>query len=294
MAFRFRRGYKRTELGLKTLVAPHPALMAGIVNASLTNGDMAPFRGPQVRQRNQGGCTGAGFRRAVQLFFKCRNMAVPDVSDQALYTLGRLQDYAGMNPDSLPALTDTGADPVLVALAAGKVGVLFADEWPGPGDPGHVVANRNVEPDETLLVPAYDRRGLHVYQITWARGQLQRTCQSLLAAGFPVMAAFAAEGVATVDPGDAVVMNLPPASQADHWVTLLSSGASNGLDLSYGRWDNWWDDAANPKPDERVAWGDPSTDPRYDGTWRLDWRAAEEGLAFVLVLDMMPNLGSLP
>jgi len=57
---------------------------------------------------------------------------------------------------------------------------------------------------------------------------------------------------------------------------------------------NWWDDADNPDLDEGVAWGNPSADPRYDGTWRLDWAAAEQGLAFVLALDFMPNLGGLP
>lgn len=290
---KFARGYKRTELGLKTVVTQHPGLLARVANGTLTNGDMTVFRGPQIRQRSEGECTGAGFRRAVQLFFKCRNLFVPDLSDQALYTLGRLQDYAGTNPDNVPPLIDTGADPVLVALAARKVGVLFADEWPGPGDPGHVVADRNVEPHEELLVPAYDRRGLHVYEVTWAPGRLQATCHGLLAAGFPVMAAFAAEGVATIDPGASIVKELPRPSEADHWVTLLASGASGGLDLSYGRWDNWWDDPQNPDPDQRVAWGDPSSDPRWDGTWCLDWEAAEAGLAFVLALDFMPNLGSL-
>lgn len=291
---RFRRGYKRTELGLKTSVTPHPGLMARVANASLTTGDMTPFRGPQVRQRSEGECTGAGFRRAVQLFFKCRNLPVPDLSDQALYTLGRLQDYAGINPDNVPPLSDTGADPVLVALAAQKVGVLFADEWPGPGDPGHVVADRNVEPHEELLVPAYDRRGLHVYEVRCPPGELQATCHSLLTAGFPVMAAFAAEGVATVDPEGSIVRELPPPSEADHWVTLLDSGGRPAAPwISFGRWDNWWDDPQNPNPDERVTWGDPSIDPRWDGTWCLDWHAAEAGLAFVLALDFMPNLGSL-
>ncbi len=292
MAFRFARGFKRTELGLKTKVEPIGHLLAQVLNTNLTNGDMSPFRDAQVRQKNQGECTGAGYRRAGQLWFAVRNIMAASLSDQGFYTLGRLQDYAGMNPDNVPPLADTGADPVLVAQAANKVGLLLARDWPGPGDPGHIVVNRNVEPPSDLLLGAYERRGLRAYEVTWAPGQLQSVAYTLLRSGVPLMAAFCADGIAVTDPKSGIVSNLPPKSRADHWVTLLDSGMRpEASPLSFGLWDNWWDNADDPDPDLRIEWGDRSLDPRYDGTWRLDWRAADAGLALVLALDFVPAIG---
>ena len=63
MAFQFARGYKRTELGLKARIEPIGHLLARALNLNLTTGDMSPFRDGQIRQTNEGECTGAGYRR---------------------------------------------------------------------------------------------------------------------------------------------------------------------------------------------------------------------------------------
>src|SRR3972149_4289378 len=87
-------------------------------------------------------------------------------SDQGSYPRGRLQEWAGTNPDLEPELVGNGADPAWVLTAAQNVGLIFARDWPGPGDPGHDVAKRNTAAPRELLASAWARRGLLFHQVT--------------------------------------------------------------------------------------------------------------------------------
>ncbi len=276
----FPTGYRETAFGAQYAYASHRVLLGRPRELRWVGGDLTPLRGPRICQRDEGECTGAGVRRAGQLYYALRGVGALEWSDQALYTLGRLQEWRGTNPDTAPALEDWGADPAWVLEAANKVGIITALQWPGPGDVGHDRSKRNVEPPPELLVTAWRWRGLRFHRVEWRAGQLQQEVEALHRGGFPVMAAFCADGIQD-NPGTEIVDWLPPASRANHWVTCLDSGTGS----SHGRWDNWWDD-----PSREISWGDPDPSPRYRGTWNLAWAAAEMGLALVLALDFAPEV----
>src|SRR3989304_1409937 len=139
-------------------------------------GDLTDLRGDSIWQADD---PGAAPRMGLRIYTKFRGIEMPDVSDQALYTLGRLQEWAGTNPDLEPELVDNGADPAWVLTAAQSVGLIFARDGPGPGAPGHDVAKRNPEPPRELLASAWARRGLLFHQVTWAPGTLREQIDQL-------------------------------------------------------------------------------------------------------------------
>ncbi len=248
-----------------------------IRTAAGRTGDLTDLRGDPIWQADEGECTGAAPRMALRIYTKFRGIEMPDVSDQALYTLGRLQEWAGLNPDLEPDLIDNGADPAWVLTAAQNVGLIFARDWPGPGDAGHDVSKRNTEPPRELLTSAWARRGLLFHQVTWAAGTLREQVDQLHRGGHPVLGVFCADGIQT-NPGAAIVRKLPSPRFANHIVTCLDS-----TDAVAGRWDNWW-----RRDSEGIYWGDPSDDPGKRGTWLLDWEAAEAGMALILTIDFLP------
>ena len=253
----------------------HHALLAA--RTLLTSADLTVFRGTPIRQRRWGECVGASLRRCVQLWHAVRGQQMPDVSDLAAYTLGRCQERAGLDPDLCSPLTDAGAQPDLVLLAAQKVGLMPATLWPGPGDPGFAEGNVNAEPHPDLLCHAYDARGLTFHALAYARGKLRAAVEDCLLRGMPVMLALNADPLQSYN-GTSVITSFPTTGQ-DHMLAFLDASRTD-----WARVDNWWDSPQDVQP-----WGDPSPDPHLHGTWRATWAALEQGCCDVLAVDYAPG-----
>jgi hypothetical protein len=248
--------------------------------ALLASANLTQFRDSRIRQKQVGECVGASARRAVQLYHACRGLGQVSISDLAAYTLGRLQEYAGVDPDTRPALEDIGSQPDLVLEGLRTMGLVRAEDWPGPGDPGFDENLVNAEPSPDALVRAYDCRGLQFHQVVYAQGGLRAAVADCLVRGCPVILALNSDPLQAYD-GTSVITSFPSSGQ-DHMLAFLDASSAD-----WARLDNWWDD-----PEDGVSWGDPSTDPHLDGTWRASWTALEQGACCVLAVDMAPLVGA--
>lgn len=137
MTGRFGKGYRPNT-------GSHPsghALLAAhrlSVPSPLALPDLRPFDGPVENQGQAGSCVGAAGADQIPLFLRA-NMLTPDWIRLSIlwnYAVGRLQEYAGQDPDSLPAnaLDDVGTQPAHFLQAIRNLGFVLQADWPYPMD----------------------------------------------------------------------------------------------------------------------------------------------------------------
>jgi hypothetical protein len=100
--------------------------------------DLRTFNGPILDQGQAGSCVAFAGARQLALFLRA-NMLTPDwILPSPLwgYVVGRLQEYAGQDPDALPAtaLDDVGTMPAHYLLAIRNLGFVRWADWPYPTD----------------------------------------------------------------------------------------------------------------------------------------------------------------
>lgn len=100
--------------------------------------DLRPFDGPLENQGQAGACVGAAGADQLALFLRA-NMLTPDWLPASIkwgYAIGRLQQYAGQDPDTLPAdaLDDVGTEPAKYLQAMRALGFVLQADWPYPTD----------------------------------------------------------------------------------------------------------------------------------------------------------------
>lgn len=100
--------------------------------------DLRAFDGPVLDQGQAGSCVAQAGAGQLALFLRA-NVLTPDwllPSPLWGYAVGRLQEYAGQDPDSLPAsaLDDVGTMPAHYLQAIRNLGFVLQAAWPYPTD----------------------------------------------------------------------------------------------------------------------------------------------------------------
>lgn len=252
---RFPKGYVRDsrDYGYR----PHSHLVAA-------TGQLQPhptllrFRGPPIWQDGVAECVGAATRRCVQMWHMANlHEPQPEISDIAAYTLGRLQESAGQDPDSAPPLQDWGSQPGLVLKAAQKVGVVLREDWPGPDHPGWDASRVNSPPDPRALVKAYDMRGLDFFEVKAPdAASMRKAVRDCFLRLQPVMWAMYVDTGFESNAGEVITsVDTSDPNGGGHMLAGLDATSDDYLVA-----DNWWrNDSLG------VAWGAP------DGTFRISW-----------------------
>lgn len=127
---------------------------------TLRKPSLLAFRSAPLRQGAANSCTAFDLTRRLQLFFAANGMTPPDAPMIAaaldLYFKGRAEEYAGSDPDTRPALTDTGTIPYFLLRAVVNQGFALESDYPYSDDPTRIIA----EPPPSLYVKSYSQRGL--------------------------------------------------------------------------------------------------------------------------------------
>lgn len=166
---RFAKGY-RPNTGVHP--SGHALLAAHRMRAlpPLAQPDLRPFDGSVLDQGAAGSCVGAAGAGQLALFLRA-NMLTPDWLPSSIkwnYAIGRLQQYAGLNPDALPpdALDDVGTEPALFLQAVRNLGFVLQADWPYPTDAttlnsqAKMLAIVGEKPPADVVLKAYPQTGL--------------------------------------------------------------------------------------------------------------------------------------
>jgi len=131
--------------------------------APLPNASLLSFRGDRQNQGGVGACWAFARSRAFQLYWQANGMGINvNASQRKLYYDGRLQEYAGQDPETVPPLTDTGTEPRMGDAAVRKLGISLIEDCPYVDS---VKAN-NVQPPPAIYEKAYDSTGMKSAVIT--------------------------------------------------------------------------------------------------------------------------------
>jgi len=137
MTGRFGKGYRKNT---GSHPSGHALLAAHKLEAlpPLAEPDLRPFDGAVLNQGQAGSCVGFAGAGQLALFLRA-NMLTPDwalPSPRWGYAIGRLQQYAGQDPDALPAdaLDDVGTEPAKYLLALQRMGFVRWSDWEYPTD----------------------------------------------------------------------------------------------------------------------------------------------------------------
>lgn len=205
------------------------------------------FRGVRIDQGQAGACVAFFLTRCIQLYQDAHGISAPLASPRQLYFDGRREEWAGVAPEMVPPLEDTGTEPRLMMSATQALGYVPWDLCPYTDDPKLI----NEQPAPELYQRAFDCSGLDYARIQLVGEQaVAQTAQSLRARlpvgfGMKVDRAFmrnTGERITSINPDDlvgghmlAVLAVLTP-ELIKVFRSLLPSTAQPG-DLLF---DNWW------------------------------------------------------
>jgi hypothetical protein len=166
---RFAKGYRR-NVGVHP--SGHALLAAHKLKAlpPLTSPDLRPFNGPILNQGNLGSCVAFAGARQLALFLKANDLTTEWILPSPLwgYAIGRLQEYAGTDPDLLPAtaLDDVGTMPAHYLLALQRLGFVRWADWAYPTDTATLddgaamLALCHKQPPAEVVLKAYAQKEL--------------------------------------------------------------------------------------------------------------------------------------
>lgn len=122
--------------------------------------DFRSIRGKRLLQGFSNACVSFAKARAIHMSMRLHGLDDPPyLSTRFDYAIARLQPYAGMAPEEVPALDDRGSYPRESLQATRKVGFL-----PDTADPFDE-AGINVKPSPESVMSAFTQRGLTYYRI---------------------------------------------------------------------------------------------------------------------------------
>jgi hypothetical protein len=211
--------------------------------APLPSPDQSAFVGSILDQGAAGSCSGFGTVAALDQYQRANGIVSPKLASPLwLYKIARLQEWAGLRPDAIPALTDSGAEPDLLFRAAERLGLVSWEDYPYPTDPTTLhdegkmarVVNQPVAP--WLSADAYDLRGMQWRTIPVGPGSLDMIAQALqhrlgVAFGMTVDTAYMNSS------GEVITrINLSDPYAGGHWqcITAVESGAVLKVRSSWG------------------------------------------------------------
>ncbi len=130
--------------------------------------DVRQFNGPIADQGQAGSCVAFAGGRQLGLFWRAMGLTSEWVfpSPRLSYPLARLQEYAGVKPELIPALQDSGCYPSLYLKAIQAVGFVRWEDYAYPTDAAtlnnaaKMEALVNRHPPADVMALAYDQKGL--------------------------------------------------------------------------------------------------------------------------------------
>lgn len=212
---------------------------AGVAFDPLDKPSHRHVRGRRMWQRRAGACVAFGTSRGLHLSQRLQlepGAPVPELPAPGfIYPVGRLQQYAGLDPNlPRPPITDTGMRPRLALGSTRAVGFCPESSYPYSDDPTRI----NATPTPRAYRDAYDQRGLDFFRVyetehrrsdVTAAGMKQRMPHIF---GMRVDKAFLAHrssaAIDSIDPNEIV---------SGHMLCVLEV-----LDNGDVLFDNWWDD----------------------------------------------------
>lgn len=169
MIGRFAKGYRRntgSHLSGRALLASHKLKAL----APLASPDLRPFNGPILDQGAAGSCVAFAGARQLALFLRANEVTPAWLLPSPLwgYAVGRLQEYAGLDPDALPAnaLDDVGTMPAHYLQAIRNLGFVRWVDWPYPTDAATLYDESAMlrlvgeKPPAEVVLKAYPQTGL--------------------------------------------------------------------------------------------------------------------------------------
>jgi hypothetical protein len=265
---KFALGYKRDAENYG--YPSHRKLMA--IAPSLPKPDHLPFRKGLIWQDGAGMCVGAATKRCVQLWQELNGFSSEFmISGSFAYTIGRAQEFAGLNPDIAPELVDEGSQPGLVLRAAREVGIVLDTDYPDPTSPAWNPATLNRRPSPDALVKAYDARHLEFYQVTRGAFGFKESIRACMVRRHPVkFSMFVDSGVMANNGAIVAAIYTDDPAGGGHMLAVLDASRED-----YAVIDNWWDNV-----ELGIDWGMPPGNilglPR--GTWRISWALLERSI----------------
>lgn len=148
--------------------------------------DQSAFVNSILDQGAAGSCVGFGTVGGFDQYQRANGVVNPVLaSPNYLYKLGRLQEYAGEDPTTIPPLEDTGAEPDLLYRAMNRAGYVSWTIDPYPTDPKVLyddaamakIVNAPIAP--TLMQQAYDLQGMRWHAIPVGPGAFSMVASAL-------------------------------------------------------------------------------------------------------------------
>lgn len=244
---------------------------------SLPTPNLYSYRSGLIWQNGFGMCTGASSARTGQLWWAANGYGAEVLmSGWFNYLLGLTAQYAGQDPDTIPPLQDVGAEPGLEFQGMQNVGIVLEEDCPSPMSPGFNPKTALTTPPSSVLVKAYDAKGLAWSQVQTG-GFLRDAVRELMIRRNPVKVAIVVDTGVMRNAGEVVTsINKSDPDGGGHDVTILDASHDD-----YCQLDNWWrlpSDRAAALGQDPVEWG------AIDGTWRISWdcleKVCDEALAF--------------
>lgn len=142
----------------------------------LPRASLYEFRGVPQLQLNVGACWAFATSRNIQLFLAANEITDDSgqilkdftASQRKLYYDGRIEEYAGMDPETAAGfISDSGTEPRIGLQAAQRLGIVSLAECPYIGQPGP----NNTQPPPVVYENAYDMRDLDYAAVTTAGAQ---------------------------------------------------------------------------------------------------------------------------
>ena len=165
-------GWKKNPEGVEYPKARHllgtrPARMGALPLLAKPNHLTA--RGARIDQLNVSSCVAFDLTRRIQLYMALNDLGANILpAPLPIYWAGRAEEYAGTDPDDMPALVDEGTIPVNALKAVEAQGFVLWDDYEYSDDPKKVAA----EPPASLEMKAYSQKGMqwgHIDEVATAR-----------------------------------------------------------------------------------------------------------------------------
>lgn len=260
----------------------HHRLMA--TAPTLDTPNHLPFRKGLIWQANVGMCVGMSFKRCDQLWLAMAGFPdEPMASGKFAYDMGRSEEFAGTDPDSLPPLQDLGTEPGLLLQALSNVGFLSDEEYPDPTSPNWDSTKVNARPTSDDLVKAYDARGLTFSDVLPDDTGIREAIRACMVRRQPVkIAMFVDTGVMNNVGAIVTTINRHDPNGGGHEIAVLDASRDDYCVL-----DNWWDN-----PEQGIEFGMPEGNylnlPR--GVWRISWSLLETMIQQAHAVTSVPRI----
>lgn len=260
----------------------HHHLMA--IAPTLPTPNHIPFRKGLIWQANVGMCVGMSFKRCDQLWLAMAGFAdEPMASGMFAYGIGRSQEYAGMDPDTVPPLQDVGTEPGLVLQAGQNVGIVSDEDYPDPTSPNWDPSAVNARPGPDALVKAYDARGLTFSDVLPDASGLKQSIRNVMVRRQPIKIAMFVDSGVMNNTGEIVTsIDRSDPQGGGHEIAFLDASRDD-----YAVLDNWWD-----CPQGGDDWGVPEDNP-YGlprGVWRISWELLETRIQQIHAVTSVPRV----